>query len=146
MRREALVRTGECEMQVAAAKTIKTKFSAGTWRLECATTLSTEKACPLPLALGVEMVFNLLAPGAPDRYILTNGTRYMLDALDAEHEQLDAVSLRSRRLADDGPGADGVQVLLGGSFRGRIALGDDQDLLFLAGQGGVCRWTRRERS
>jgi len=79
MRREALIRTSECEMQVAATKTIKTRFSAGTWRLECTTTLSTEKACPLPLALGVEMVFNLLAAGAPDRYILANGTRYPLD-------------------------------------------------------------------
>jgi alpha-amylase len=79
MRREALIRTSECEMQLAAAKTIKTRFADGVWCLECATTLSTEKACPLPLALGVEMVFNLLAPNAPDRYILANGTRYPLN-------------------------------------------------------------------
>jgi len=79
MRWEALVRTGECEMQLAAAKTIKTKFSAGAWRLECTTTLATGKACPVPLALGVELVINLLAADAPDRYISANGTRYPLN-------------------------------------------------------------------
>jgi alpha-amylase len=33
----------------------------------------------LPLALGVELVINLLAADAPDRYISANGTRYPLD-------------------------------------------------------------------
>jgi alpha-amylase len=79
MRRETLARASDCEMKLVAAKTIKTKASAGTWRLECKTTLSTAQACRLPLALGVELVINLLAADAPDRYISANGTRYPLN-------------------------------------------------------------------
>ncbi len=34
---------------------------------------------PAPLALGVELVFNLLAPDAPDRYFLADGIRRPLE-------------------------------------------------------------------
>ena len=75
---ETVARSGDCEMGLLAVKTIKTRAIAGGWHLDCTTTITTERTCPLPLALGVELVFNLLAADAPDRYISANGTRYPL--------------------------------------------------------------------
>ena len=48
-------------------------------RLECRSSLATDRPTTAPLALGVEMVFNLLAPNAPDRYILANDVRHPLE-------------------------------------------------------------------
>jgi alpha-amylase len=38
-----------------------------------------DRVSPAPLALGVELVFNLLAPDAPDRYFLADGIRRPLE-------------------------------------------------------------------
>ncbi len=79
LRREALIRYNGCNVPLRAAKTISTQAAGSTWKLECQTSLATDQACPVPLALGVELVFNLLAPDAPDRYFLANEVRRPLE-------------------------------------------------------------------
>jgi alpha-amylase len=68
-----------CEMRVQAQKLLTSRVSGGAWQIECASTLSTDRPCPTGMALGLELVFNLLAPDAPDRYILANQVRRPLE-------------------------------------------------------------------
>lgn len=67
------------EHELSATKTIKSSTRKGAWRLECRSALSTEHGIPVPLALGLELVFNLLAGDAPDRYFQANQTRWPLE-------------------------------------------------------------------
>ena len=39
----------------------------------------------MPLSLGVELVFNLLAPNAPDRYFVAAGERHQLEFVGEFH-------------------------------------------------------------
>lgn len=66
-------------LPVHARKTITTQFARRAWRLECHSSLSIGGAATAPLALGVEVVLNLLAPDAPDRYFLANEVRQPLE-------------------------------------------------------------------
>jgi 4-alpha-glucanotransferase len=66
-------------MSLRAGKEIETRVVDGVWHLECRSALSTERGVPAPLSLGVEMVFNLLAPDAPDRYFQANRARWPLE-------------------------------------------------------------------
>jgi 4-alpha-glucanotransferase len=66
---------------LGAAKEIRTSAREGVWRLSCRSTLAAEHGAPSPLALGIELVFNLLAPDAPDRYFQANQTRWPLEFL-----------------------------------------------------------------
>jgi hypothetical protein len=79
VRREAQIRTAECELALAASKTITTQVSDGTWILDCRSTLSTDHSCPVAMSLGLELVLNLLAPDAHDRYIFANEVRRPLE-------------------------------------------------------------------
>ncbi|MGD0920331.1 MAG: alpha-amylase/4-alpha-glucanotransferase domain-containing protein [Terriglobia bacterium] len=79
LEREARHRANGEDLFLRAAKTIKTKVVRSVWQLECRTSLTTDRASPTPLALGIELVFNLLAPDAPDRYFLANGVRHPLE-------------------------------------------------------------------
>ena len=74
-----MIRTNGCEMRVDALKTLASSVSGTAWKLECRSSLSTELSGPAGLALGLEMVLNLLAPDAPDRYILANEVRRPLE-------------------------------------------------------------------
>ena len=81
-----------CEMDIAAQKQITTKVANGEWEIECRSSLATDRPCPTGLALGVELVFNLLAPDAPDRYCLADGVRRPLEFRGEIHApQLDLV-------------------------------------------------------
>ena len=62
-----------------AIKTLKIQATGKSWKLTCQTSLAAEQTCPAPLGLGVELVFNLLAPDAPDRYFLANNIRRPLE-------------------------------------------------------------------
>jgi alpha-amylase len=68
-----------CVMRIDAAKTFTSKVSGSTWRIECNSSFSTDHSCPVDLAAGLEMVFNLLAPDAPDRYFQANQVRRPLE-------------------------------------------------------------------
>jgi hypothetical protein len=65
--------------RIEARKTLTSKTVGQAWHLECRSTLSAERPCPSALALGLEMIFNLLAPDAPDRYFLANEVRRPLE-------------------------------------------------------------------
>ena len=67
------------EVCLRAAKTIQVASKESVWQLSCRSTLSTDRPGSTPLALGLELVFNLLAPDAPDRYFLARGVRRPLD-------------------------------------------------------------------
>jgi alpha-amylase len=70
---------GDCVMQIEARKTLTTKVQGDTCRIECKSSLSADQPCPAKTALGTELVINLLAPAAPDRYFVANGVRRPLD-------------------------------------------------------------------
>jgi len=65
--------------RLSATKTLKSIMGKSTWRLECHSALATEHGIPTPLALGVELVFNLLAADAPDRYFQAREARWPLE-------------------------------------------------------------------
>ncbi len=72
-----------CESPESAQRTTATKIitissAARDWTLECRSSIPIDVAGASPLALGVELVFNLLAPDAPDRYFLAGDARYPL--------------------------------------------------------------------
>jgi 4-alpha-glucanotransferase len=68
-----------CVMRVDALKTLASKVSGSTWQIECRTSLNTERSCPTGMALGLEMVLNLLAPDAHDRYFLAKDVHRPLE-------------------------------------------------------------------
>lgn len=75
----AIVRANDCEMRVEAVKALTSKVADTTWQIECRSSLSTDRTCPSGMALGLELVLNLLAPDAPDRYFLANDVRRPLE-------------------------------------------------------------------
>ncbi len=79
LRNSAQVRVNGCEMRVEALKTLTSKTSGSTWQLECRSSLSTDRSCPGGLATGLELVLNLLAPDATDRYFQANEVRRPLE-------------------------------------------------------------------
>jgi hypothetical protein len=79
LKNEVSLRVSDCEMRVEARKALTTKVTGSAWQLECQSSLSTDQSCPAALALGLELVFNLLASDAPDRYFLTNEVRRPLE-------------------------------------------------------------------
>ena len=79
LRNNAQVQVNGCEMWVEALKTLTSKVAGSTWQLECRSTLSTDRSCPSGIATGLELVLNLLAPDAPDRYFQANDVRRPLE-------------------------------------------------------------------
>jgi 4-alpha-glucanotransferase len=79
MRRPARMVTPEAEVNLEARKILSTRVADGHWFLECQSVLGADRACATGLAIGVEMVFNLLAPDAPDRYFFANEVRRPLE-------------------------------------------------------------------
>ena len=71
----APIQIGGCVMQIEARKTFTTKVQGETCWIECKSSLSTDQPCPAKTALGTELVINLLASKAPDRYFVANGVR-----------------------------------------------------------------------
>jgi 4-alpha-glucanotransferase len=77
------------EVSLEATKEIRTSSKGGAWRLECVSVLKAEQTVAAPWALGVELIFNLLAPDAPDRYIQAGASRWPLEFKgEVEAEQL----------------------------------------------------------
>ena len=71
----------EAALRTTATKIITTSIAGGNWILECRSSIPIDVAvgsAEPALALGVELVFNLLAPDAPDRYFLSSDARHPL--------------------------------------------------------------------
>jgi alpha-amylase len=79
LRHEAVLPFEGNDVPLRAPKTLKTRAAGKSWRVECQTSLTADETCPVPLALGVELILNLLAPDAPDRYFLANEVRRPLE-------------------------------------------------------------------
>ncbi len=79
LQREARLRGDGRDVLLRAAKAITTRVSEEAWHLECRSSLSTDHAMAARVALGVELVFNLLAPNASNRYFLANNVRRPLE-------------------------------------------------------------------
>jgi hypothetical protein len=77
--REALHRVNGGDVCLRARKILTTGATGSTWQLTCRSSLSMNRTSATPLAHGIEMVFNLLAPDAPDRYFLAQGVRRPLE-------------------------------------------------------------------
>jgi len=69
-RSTAKVHSNGSVMWVDALKTVTSKVSGSTWQIECRSSLNTDRSCPTGMAVGLELVLNLLAPDAHDRYFL----------------------------------------------------------------------------
>ena len=79
LRNTAQVHVNGCEMQVQALKTLTSKVVGSGWQIECRSSLSTDRSCPAGVTTGLELVLNLLAPDAPDRYFQANEVRRPLE-------------------------------------------------------------------
>ncbi|MBI1984227.1 MAG: DUF1926 domain-containing protein, partial [Acidobacteria bacterium] len=79
LRRETVCSCHGNELPLRATKTLKTHAAGKSWKIECKTSLAADRTCPTPLALGIELVLNLLAPDAPDRYFLARDVRRPLE-------------------------------------------------------------------
>ena len=78
-RKAADVHLNGCVMHVDAVKTLTSKVSGAQWQIECRSSLNTDRSCPSGTALGLELVLNLLAPDAHDRYYLANNVHRPLE-------------------------------------------------------------------
>jgi alpha-amylase len=78
-RNAADVHSNGCVMRVDAVKTLASKVSGSTWQIECRSSLNTDRSCPSGTALGLELVLNLLAPDAHDRYFLAKDVHRPLE-------------------------------------------------------------------
>jgi 4-alpha-glucanotransferase len=68
----------EAQGTIRTSKSVKVEAAGSTWRLECHSQFAVDSpgslpALDRPLAFGLELVFNLLAPNAPDRYFQSFG-------------------------------------------------------------------------
>ncbi len=79
LERPAHVRLDGKSVPLNASKTIEIAVTGASLRLDCRSSLTAEPAIAEPLALGTELVFNLLAPDAPDRYFLADEVRRPLE-------------------------------------------------------------------
>ena len=73
------IRLNGCVVKVDALKTLSSKVSGTSWQLECRSSLNTNRSCPTGMAMGLELVLNLLAPDAHDRYFLGKEVRRPLE-------------------------------------------------------------------
>jgi 4-alpha-glucanotransferase len=77
--RSALVGEAGAAHEIETTKVFRSKVARRSWELECRTSMASRSACTLDLALGTELIFNLLAPNAPDRYFSAEKNRYPLE-------------------------------------------------------------------
>jgi len=66
-------------LEIEARKIMFARSTEAVFHMECRSLISSNQPRVAPLSLGVEMVFNFLAPNAPDRYFAAAGDRYPLE-------------------------------------------------------------------
>lgn len=77
--RQTRYECGGASLDIEARKILFARTSEAGVHVECQSLISSDQANPAPLALGMELVFNLLAPNAPDRYFLAAGEKHPLE-------------------------------------------------------------------
>jgi hypothetical protein len=70
---------GGANLEIEARKVLFARGTEAGFHVECRSLISSNQPHIVPLSLGVEMVFNLLAPNAPDRYFVAAGDRHPLE-------------------------------------------------------------------
>jgi 4-alpha-glucanotransferase len=66
-------------LEIEARKVLFAWSTESGFHVECRSLISSNQPHVVPLTLGVEMVFNFLAPNAPDRYLVAAGHRHPLE-------------------------------------------------------------------
>lgn len=66
-------------LEIEARKVLIARSTEAGFQVECRSLISSNQAKGAPVSLGMEMVFNLLAPDAPDRYFAAAGARHPLE-------------------------------------------------------------------
>jgi hypothetical protein len=66
-------------LEIEGRKVLSARGTDAGFQVECRSLISSNQSHIVPLSLGVEMVFNLLAPNAPDRYFAVAGDRHPLE-------------------------------------------------------------------
>jgi len=78
-RSAAEVRANDSVITVDALKTLTSEVAGLAWQIECRTSLNTDRSFPTAMAMGLELVLNLLAPDAHDRYFLAKDVHRPLE-------------------------------------------------------------------
>ena len=66
-------------LEIEARKILFARSTEAGFQVKCCSLISSAQPHVLPLSLGVEMVFNLLAPNSPDRYFAAAGEQHPLE-------------------------------------------------------------------
>ena len=67
------------KLEIEARKVLFARATEAGFQVECRSLISSNQSHSVPLSLGVEMVYNFLAPNAPDRYFEAAGERHPLE-------------------------------------------------------------------
>jgi len=67
------------KLDIEMRKVLFARSTEAGFHLECRSLISGNQPHVVPLSLGIEMVFNFLAPNAPDRYFAAAGDRHPLE-------------------------------------------------------------------
>ncbi|MGH9405683.1 MAG: alpha-amylase/4-alpha-glucanotransferase domain-containing protein [Terriglobia bacterium] len=79
LRKTTGVRSNSAEFSVCAEKWFSTRSRSAEWSVDCQLELSADNPLAQPWSVGLEMVLNLLAPNAPDRYYSCGEERHPLE-------------------------------------------------------------------
>ncbi len=79
LRRNAMLHSNGSAVEIHASKSFQVSSSNFGWQIICENSLASTQKTDHSLLLGLELVFNLLAPNAPDRYFQADGQRYPLE-------------------------------------------------------------------
>lgn len=79
LRKGALLHANGSRIEIQAAKAFQVSSSSFGWQIICENSLASSQETDHSLLLGLEMVFNLLAPNSPDRYFQAGDKRYPLE-------------------------------------------------------------------
>lgn len=83
---------GGTHLEIEARKVLFARISHDKVHLECRSLISSSQTNPVPLKLGLELVFNFLAPNAPDRYFLAADKRHPMEFTgEVQKERLELI-------------------------------------------------------
>ena len=77
--REASYRCDGANLDLEARKVLFARGTEAGFQVECRSLISSNQPHVVPLSFGIEMVFNFLAPNAPDRYFAAAGKQYPME-------------------------------------------------------------------
>lgn len=77
--RQARYERDGASLEIEARKVLFAWNEEDGFHVKCRSLISSSQSPGVPIALGIEMVFNLLAPNAPDRYFIAASARQLLE-------------------------------------------------------------------